>query len=289
MIDTRDDVVVRIRPRPNLDVNRHFICDTGRMNYRWMNRGDRVEAPLVRQGGRLQATDWDSALDRTAELLRAASGRVVILASGRASTEALGWAMRLVEGNDVLAAVKVPFGDEAPLPGVPNLALRRERAPNGDGARLLGYTASWGQSVSACSGAALVLVLDADLDDAEAAQVARANAVVGFLTVDDERFAGAEVVLPVTTMAEENGTFVNRDGRVQRYMQARPAPGMARPIWWAAANVWERGGTGRAAPATPADAFARLSERVPALGGVSWAELGLTGRVLDGAFTSAAS
>src|ERR671922_924881 len=63
-IDTRDEVVVRIRPRPNLEVNRHFICDYGRMNYRWMNRGDRIEAPLVRDGARHVATDWDTALDR---------------------------------------------------------------------------------------------------------------------------------------------------------------------------------------------------------------------------------
>ena len=60
-IDTRDEVVVRIRPRPNLEVNRHFICDYGRMNYRWMNRGDRVEAPLVRDGNRYVAVDWDTA------------------------------------------------------------------------------------------------------------------------------------------------------------------------------------------------------------------------------------
>jgi len=289
MVDTRDDVVVRIRPRANLDVNRHFICDTGRMDYRWMNRGDRVEAPLVRQGGRLQATDWDPALDRTAELVRTANGRVVILASGRASTETLGWVMRLVDGREVLAAVKIPLGEEKPLAGVPNLALRRERAPNGDGARLLGYTTAWGQAVSACAGAALVLVVDAELDDAELGQVSRADAHIGFLTVDDERFAGAEVVLPATTVAEENGTFVNRDGRAQRYMQARPAPGMARPAWWAASNAWERGGAGRAAPTTPADAFARLSERVPALGGVTWADLGLTGCVLDGALAPATS
>ena len=45
LIDTRDAAVVRLRPRPNLEVNRHFICDHGRMNYRWMNRGDRIEAP----------------------------------------------------------------------------------------------------------------------------------------------------------------------------------------------------------------------------------------------------
>ena len=31
----------------------------------------------------------------------------------------------------------------------------------------------------------------------------------------------AELVLPVTNMAEENGTYVNRDGRVQRYPQAK--------------------------------------------------------------------
>ena len=89
-IDTRDEVVVRLRPRPNLEVNRHFICDYGRMNYRWMNRGDRIEAPLVREGGRHVATDWDVALARLDQLVRGASGKAVILASGRASTESLG-------------------------------------------------------------------------------------------------------------------------------------------------------------------------------------------------------
>src|SRR6266545_3835294 len=37
-LDTRDEVVVRVRPRPNLDVNRYFICDHGRMHYKWMRR-----------------------------------------------------------------------------------------------------------------------------------------------------------------------------------------------------------------------------------------------------------
>src|SRR2546430_1312198 len=81
-LDTRDNVVVRVRPRPNLLVNRYFICDHGRMNYRWMNRGDRIEAPLVkRAGAELQAVDWDEALARTASLLRGAAGRAVTLAS----------------------------------------------------------------------------------------------------------------------------------------------------------------------------------------------------------------
>jgi NADH-quinone oxidoreductase subunit G len=279
MVDTRDDVVVRIRPRANLDVNRHFICDAGRRDYRWMNRGDRVEAPLVRQDGKLRAADWDLALERLAGLVRDARS-VVVLASGRASTETLGWAMRLLEGKAVTAAVKVPLGDEAPLPGLPNLALRRERAPNGDGARLAGYGADWGTAVRSASSADLVVLLDPDLDDAEATALAGAR-VVRFATLEDERIAGAELVLPVTTVVEENGTFVNRDGRVQRYLQARSAPGMAQPGWWVAAEAWELGGAGRTAPGTAAEAFAALGTGVPALAGLTYGELGLTGRTLE--------
>src|ERR1700720_3602819 len=59
-LDTRENIVVRIRPRPNLAVNSYFMCDHGRMNYRWLNRGDRIEAPLVRQpDGSHRPVDWD--------------------------------------------------------------------------------------------------------------------------------------------------------------------------------------------------------------------------------------
>jgi NADH-quinone oxidoreductase subunit G len=282
MIDTRDDVVVRIRPRPNLEVNRHFICDQGRADYRWMNRGDRIEAPLIRQDGRIRAADWPAGLDRLAGLVRDSRGPVVVLASGRASTEALGWLRRLVEGRDVTAAVRIPTGEAAPLPGVPNLALREERAPNGDGARLAGYDADWARAVEAAPEAGLTIVLDAALSDAEAATVNRSPALVVLGTVEDDRLDQAVLVLPVATVAEENGTFVNRDFRVQRYMQARPAPGMAQPAWWVAAGAWERLGTGRDGPGTSADAFAALGGWIPALAGLSYGELGLTGRLLEG-------
>src|SRR3954471_15218148 len=173
-IDTRDEGGVRFRPRPNLEVNRHFMCDYGRMNYRWLNRGDRIEAPLVRDGGRHVATDWDTALARLGQLVRGASGTAVILASGRASTESLGLVRRLVERFEVTAAVQVPVGDEAPLPGIPNLALRRERAPNLAGAELLGYRPDWGLVGRELSTAGLVIVLDPDLSESDQAALASA-------------------------------------------------------------------------------------------------------------------
>ncbi|MBA3497105.1 MAG: (2Fe-2S)-binding protein [Gemmatimonadales bacterium] len=280
-IDTRDDVVIRIRPRPNLEVNRHFMCDYGRANYRWMNRGDRIEAPLVRDGARHTATDWDTALARFEQVLRGASGSAVILATGRASTESLGLVRRLVDRFEVAAAVQVPLGEEAPLSGVPNLALRRERAPNLAGAELLGYTPQWAAAMRQALSAAVVIVLDADLDQADEAALAAAPGMVVLLgTVIADALRNVELVLPVTTMAEENGTYVNRDHRIQRYQQAKSQPGMARPAWWIAGEVLAGPGPSADAPSTAAEAFELLGERWPVFAGLGHGDIGYTGRVL---------
>src|SRR5207248_2928577 len=188
-LDTRDEVVVRVCPRPNLEVNRYFICDHGRMNYRWMNRGDRNEAPLVRRGGELHATDWEDAFERMTTVPRGA-------------------------GLDWTGAFQVVMGEEAPLARVPDLALRAERAPNGRGAELLGYGREYATALAAAESAAVVLVLDEpDIP------VRTAGTLIYVGTVLPERARDAEVVLPIANVAEEDGSFVNRDGRVQRYAQ----------------------------------------------------------------------
>jgi NADH-quinone oxidoreductase subunit G len=279
-IDTRDNTVVRLRPRPNLEVNRHFMCDTGRMNYRWLNRGDRIEAPLIRDGSRLGAAGWDVALSRFRALV-AKGGQAVILASGGASLESLGVLKRTLSDTRLTAAVQIPRGEgEEPLQGIPGLALRQERAPNGEGARMLGYDASWADAVRAAASADLAVILDVHLTEAEASLVGAAGAVVVLGTLQSQELAAGQIVLPVTNVAEENGTFVNRDRRVQRYLQARTAPGMARPAWWIAAEA----APGKApVPATSAEAFSVVASMIPTLAGLSYDDLGLTGIVAPAA------
>jgi NADH-quinone oxidoreductase subunit G len=276
-LDARDNTVVRVRPRPNLEVNRYFLCDHGRANYRWMNRGDRVEAPLVRRGkgggggaeDELHATDWDDALDRVRALLRGAQGggKAVAIVSPKASTEALFLARRLLADFDWTGSFQVTMGDEAPLAGVPNLALRAERAPNVRGAELLGYTRDLSAALAAARDAAVVLVLDEpDL------AVETAGALIYLGTVLPQRARAASIVLPVANVAEEDGTFVNRDGRVQRYFQARTAPGMARPAWWVLGELLETPIDGAA------EAFALVAAAVDGFAGLSYSTLGLTGK-----------
>ena len=280
-IDARDDVVVRLRPRPNLAVNQYFMCDHGRMNYRWMNRGDRIEAPLVRQpDGALRAVDWDEALERAGALLRGAGGAAVALVSPRASTEALFLTRELLKSFEWSGAFQVVMGDEAPLAGVANLALRAERAPNARGAELLGYGRDYAAALAAAERAAVVLVLD---DPEVAVRPAGSLIYLGTVLPEDGNGGGeaavrsADVVLPVANVAEEDGTFVNRDGRVQRYLQAKPAPGMAQPAWWVLGELGAQLGRGPA-PADASQAFERLAAAVPAFAGLTYASLGLGGR-----------
>ena len=281
-LDTRQGVVVRVRPRTQLAINRYFICDHGRMNYRWMNRGDRLETPLVREpDGRHRDADWDEALARVQRLLQGASGTAVVLASPRVSTETLYFARALLSEFAWTGAYELVMGEEAPLAGVPDLALRAERAPNGTGADLLGYSSAYAAALSAAERAAIVLVLDLPQ---VVLRPAGALVYVGTVPPEDTEttLRSAEVLLPIANVAEEDGTFVNRDGRVQRYFQAKSAPGMAQPAWWVLSELLA--GLGRGPHLTSAaEAFAALAGDAPAFEGLSYARLGYAGEpVADG-------
>lgn len=280
-LDTRSGVVVRVRPRVNAEVNRYFICDHGRLHYRWMNRGDRIEAPLVAERGELVATDWDHALGRAAELLAGVSGRAAALVSPTASNEALFLVRRALEAFEVSGVVRVERAErDEPLAGVPNLALRRERAPNVTGATLLGYREDSDETVAELGEAAVVLVLDDDLVGLPPDVLAGSGAVIYLGTVLPEAARVADVVLPIANVAEEDGTFVNRDRRAQRYFQAKGAPGMARPAWWALGELLVAAGRGE--PVTSAgEAFERLAASEDAFRGLSYERLGYTGSVLQ--------
>jgi NADH-quinone oxidoreductase subunit G len=88
--------------------------------------------------------------------------------------------------------------------------------------------------------------------------------------------AGADVVLPIANMAEEDGTFTNIRGRVQRFMQAKAAPGLARPSWYVLGDLLAAMGDGEGF-FTATDAFAALARDHASFAGLSYDTLGLRG------------
>jgi len=275
--------VVRQRPRPNDDVNKYFMCDHGRLNYRWLNRTDRVEAPLVRHDGRLAAADWDRALHAAGHVLN--GKRVFALVSPMLSNESLFMLSRLVERSGGAGAFRVERGAEAPLEGVPDLALRAERAANVRAAELFGFTKS-DTPLDGLRQGDILVVADDDLHDIDAGALAKASAVIVIGTVLPEVARNAAIVLPTTNMAEEEGTFTNLRGRVQRYLQAKAAPGMARPAWWAVADLLTVLGEGTGY-FLASEAFAALADARAEFAGMSYDTLGFKGQMIAGAAEAA--
>ena len=285
IVETRDNAVVRLRPRPNADVNEFFMCDHGRLNYRWMNRGDRLEAPSLDGSNGTRATDWDLALAGAARVLK--GKRVVVLASPNLSNEALFVLSTIVKSSGGAGAFRVEQGPEAPLDGVEDLALRADRAANVRGAELLGFERS-NSPLSGIKPGDAVIIADHDLTPDDAAHLARASAVVLVSTFRPAALAKADVILPISNYIEEEGTFTNLRGRVQRFLQARAAPGMARPSWYVLADLATALGE-RMDVMTPGQAFAAMAESQAAFAGLSHETLGLRGEMVAGATAGVAT
>jgi NADH-quinone oxidoreductase subunit G len=288
-LQVRDNEVMRLKPRPNEAVNGHWMCDVGRLNYQWINRTGRVEAPLVREGERHAPMAWTDAMLRLVEAVRAATGRgggIRTVVSPFSSNEDLGAVRRLVEalGGDP-GVYRVATGETVVLPGFPQLALREDRAANVRGADLLGF-----ERVGAADGTGgleglargdILIVVGDELADAPPDFGRDAGLFIYVGSTLSEAARNADFVLPATTFAEMEGTFTNVNDRVQRFWPALRVPGMARPAWQILA-VLLSGLTEASVPARPSDAFDLLGGLRQEFARLRFDDLGAQGLPLDG-------
>jgi NADH-quinone oxidoreductase subunit G len=95
--------LLRVVPRANEAINEAWISDRDRFSYEGIYAPDRLETPLVRQGGALLPADWETALEAAARGLKDALGahgadRAGVLALPSATTEELYLLARLARG-----------------------------------------------------------------------------------------------------------------------------------------------------------------------------------------------
>jgi len=238
-LHTRDNLVHRIKPRTNPEVNGHWMCDYGRGRYEWLNRGDRLEAPVVNLEGRNRAMGWKPALEALKARIEALGDRSVkAVVSPFWSNEDIGEVTRLV---DALGGGSVTFrspraDDEVSLAGYEGLARRKDLAPNTQGAELLGCVrvgddAGQGGLDDLADHDGVLLVLGDALDDVPDVVAPNAALVVYLGAYTSSALSEVDFHFPVTTFAEQEGTFTNHAGRVQRFWPALSGPGTARPAW----------------------------------------------------------
>jgi len=226
------DRIWRLMPRRNDDVNQTWMCDEGRLNYRYVNSPARLRQPLLRRDGQLEPCAWEDAIAAAASHLRRAAHAtqghgIGAVASPHLTNE------EHFRFRQVLQVLGVPNIDVAVRTGPSDhLLIKAEKAANARGARDLGLqpTADGvglpGMLEAAVSGRITVLyVCGADLwETADRELLTKALERVEYLIVQDifqsplaER---AHLVLPSATFAEKAGTFTNHARRVQRLQRA---------------------------------------------------------------------
>lgn len=282
-LHVRDNLVQRLKPRSNPEVNEHWMCDYGRHRYEWMNRSDRIETPHLASADGLRPSGWSEAFDSVVTALVEGAGPVKAVASPHASNEDLAALAALVTklgGGEIL--FRSPEADEEiPMPGFSRLARRRDLSPNRKGAELLGMKrvgepTGLGGLDALAGHMGTLIVLGDELDDLPADFGKNAKLYLYLGSHPTRAASSADVVLPITTFAEQEGSFTNFEGRVQRFWPALRAPGEARPAWSVLSGIVEALGGGES-PDLPSDAFAAAAGAVPAFTGLSFEKIGTKG------------
>jgi len=271
----REGTLFRFQPRENDAVNQYWMCDAGRMSYRDLQGEGRLTQPLVRGAEQFAPATWESALAAVAARLR--EGGVGIVVSARASNEEVYLLRRI--GAAVSARVA---GVSWSPPGAfhDDFLVKADKNPNTRGLRLQGLSHDGAADELLAAADLRTLILHrADLVAWRGAGSALER--VPYLVVLDtdlcETAQYANVVLPVGTYAESDGTFTNHAGRVQRFRQAVPPPGEARAGWEALGALLAAVDGGIRFDDAEA-VFTELAAECRPMNGMSYASLGTLGQ-----------
>jgi NADH-quinone oxidoreductase subunit G len=270
---SREGEVLRQTPRDNEAVNQCWICDYGRLQYRFVNDPKRLQAPLV--GGR--PAGWQEALSQAVRALQGAQGALAAVGSARATTEELFLFSRLARLLGASSIDCVPRQGEAD-----HLLLSADRNPNSAGAMLTGAApdplGSRLGAIAAGVGEGRIkgmLVLGEDLAKCGISPeaLAKLDALVVIDILPNATTEKAGVVLPGVSFAEKRGSFINAKGRLQRLNPAIPPAGEARPEWQILAALL-RGLDPADDFSTLEGVFAALAQAHQALEGLSLSRIG---------------
>ncbi len=277
IIGSREERVYRYEPRENDAVNSCWMCDYGRLNYKWINREDRLTELKCPKS---VAANWAAVLaDIAGRLKQGAPGSAAIIASARQSNEELYLLSKLAKSLGAMtdSIPRTADGDK--------LLLSADRNPNATGARLTGMAANpMGANLPKIaeairSGKIKTLVVfgeDVTRHGIGPDLLGKLETLIVSDILPNETTRLAHFLLPGCAHAEKRGTFTNTKGRVQRFMKAVEPRGQSRPEWEFLHELIFAV-TGLDSYRSIEGLFNQMVNDVPAFKDLTWAKLGDTG------------
>jgi NADH-quinone oxidoreductase subunit G len=285
---TRYARIQRLKPRINVEVNGHWICDYGRYGYRSTDADDRLLHALTREGDDLRQIEVSEALKQIGSGITTALGKgqekVAIVVSPILTNEELFAVHRLFCNRLNLANIdhRLPvysewYGDD--------LLRTPDPFPNRTGCEWIGLEPGVkGIGVGGLEEAVLggridtLLSILADprnfLSSAALNKLKRRYIILRQMPEDLKNFT--DVAIPAAAWGEYEGTFTNFQGRLQKLEQAFEPLGDARPVWRLMTDLsswlkkplnWK----------TFHDVFSAMTHNVHLFAKLNWEEIGAEG------------
>ena len=225
-IGVRNNEILRIEPRQNLNVNDYWLCDWGRLNtYKYVNDEKlRVKTPTILS----DETDthikvgWDEAISKAAYELNNPKGDILFVASAFSTLEdnytLKKFAKEIFKSEEIVYIPNIDesFGDD--------ILKKPDKTPNAGGLKLLGIKPISEQQITNLKNGRykIVYIINDDLSRIPDSKdfLKKIDISIQHLNLKNKFSEEATVILPESTYAEINGTFVNFRNRVQRIKPA---------------------------------------------------------------------
>jgi NADH-quinone oxidoreductase subunit G len=296
-VDHNKNVVYRLRPRTNAKAQGYFMCDEGRYGFHYVNSQRRFLQPFMRQDGQANAAaepapyaNFLAALrQRLADVAAGGSGRLACVISPFMTCEEAFLLAKFIKGlskEAILALGHVPVHgqddtypkDRSGRPVEPvKFTIRAEKCPNRKGieavlrhfqGEVVAFEAILEQSRE---GKLQGMYIAASYPPRQQGWISDEQAAslknISFLVVQDMFPSAASqlahMIVPGTSFAEKDGTFVNQSGLGQSFTWAIRPPKEVRTDGQVFLDLLERrglwhGATVRSEMAREIEAFASL-------------------------------
>lgn len=223
-VSSREGKIYRITPRRNDAVNDTWMPDSGRTLYKQVEAEERLTHYSI--GG--TSTDLQATIEKTAQLLLD-SENIAFVGSGRSSVEEQFFGKKVIETllakNKNGSAHLVSRTDKGD-----GLLLSTDRNPNVRGALVTGMIdalpkVQLNDLAAAIESGKIETVFSHGEDLTKAGIDKKWLATINLIycgTHANESSDAAKVVLPGETVFEKQGTFINQQFRIQKFLQAVP-------------------------------------------------------------------
>jgi NADH-quinone oxidoreductase subunit G len=253
IMGVRDNKVLRIEPRENMDVNDYWLCDWGRLNtFKHLNDETlRISEPKVRLSESARSHEdlvevgWDESISRAVSELKNYRPEEILFIASPFSTLEDNYALKKLakeafNSDNLFYIPKIDetFGDD--------LLRRSDKTPNSNGLKLLGIRAFTDKDLSDISSGKYkaLYVINEDVSRLPGLfdMLKNSETSIQHQVIKNNFTPYAAVLFPQSAYTEINGTFVNFQNRIQRIRPAVATLEQERLIGEFSVSRWDKFG-----------------------------------------------